>query len=63
MHWQLATVALILLGFAASFGIRTYLLNHLERELLDQQQTLAAAPTARARHRTREGEWRGAAPR
>ena len=35
---QIVTV-IILLGFAASFAIRTYLLNRLEQERLDQQQT------------------------
>ncbi len=34
---QIVTV-IILLGFAASFAIRTYLLNRLEQERLDQQQ-------------------------
>lgn len=34
---------LLLLGFAASFAIRTYLLNRLEQERLDQQQTWLAA--------------------
>ena len=35
---QIVTV-IILLGFAASFAIRTYLLNRLEQERLDQQQS------------------------
>lgn len=35
---QIVTV-IILLGFAASFVIRTYLLNRLEQERLDQQRT------------------------
>ena len=30
-------MAIVLLGFAASFATRTYLLNHLENERLDQQ--------------------------
>src|SRR5687768_9042637 len=47
---QIVTV-IILLGFAASFAIRTYLLNRLEQERLDQQQTwLGAQETLNRMH-------------
>jgi len=39
---QIVTV-IILLGFAASFAIRTYLLNHLEQERLEQHQAWHSA--------------------
>ncbi|MBV8516635.1 MAG: MASE1 domain-containing protein, partial [Acidobacteria bacterium] len=39
---QIVTV-LILLGFASSFAIRTYLLNRLEEDRLEQQQSWLAA--------------------
>ena len=47
---QIVTV-IILLGFAASFAIRNYLLNHLEQERLDQQQAwLGAQETLNRMH-------------
>jgi len=47
---QIVTV-IILLGFAASFAIRTYLLNRLEQERLDQQQIwLGAQETLNRMH-------------
>jgi signal transduction histidine kinase/integral membrane sensor domain MASE1 len=47
---QIVTV-IILLGFAASFAIRTYLLNRLEQERLDQQQLwLGAQETLNRMH-------------